>query len=133
MQLVNGVPKIICVDFDSTICASTYPGLGPVKPGAKEAMKRLQDLGYHVVISSCRTCKHFPELYATGNGLMGVHAQVHKDMVAWLGENQIPYDEVDDGTKGKVCGLLYVDDKGFRYEDNWADVVRFVEEVLEKK
>jgi hypothetical protein len=44
-------------------------------------------------------------------------------MIAWLQGHGVPYDVVDDGTKGKVSALYYLDDKGIRFEDNWPEVI----------
>lgn len=119
----------VCLDFDATLCGFDYPGIGPIEPGALAAVRRLKELGCYVIVSSCRTCGHFPEIFAP-DGQVGKDSKVHKEMVAWLDAHNVPYDEVDDGTKGKPLADLYVDDKGYRYAGNWADVVKFVEENI---
>jgi hypothetical protein len=43
-------------------------------------------------------------------------------MIAFLDANDIPYDEIDDGSKGKPGALYYIDDKAIRFEDNWIDI-----------
>ena len=117
----------ICIDFDATLCGFAYPDIGPIESGALEAVKRFKELGCYVIVSSCRTCGHFPEIFAP-DGRIGKESKVHKDMVDWLDARGVPYDEVDDGTKGKPLADLYVDDKGYRYTGDWAAVVKFVEE-----
>jgi hypothetical protein len=115
--------KTICCDFDGVICASQYPGLGPLIPGAKQALQLLKALGYRIIISSCRSCAWNWDIYYKDTEFK--HAkdrQVFKDMVTFLDENEIPYDEIDDGTKGKVSAAYYIDDKGIRFQNNWEEI-----------
>lgn len=127
-------PKTICVDFDQTICDSNYPALGPPKSGVREAMQVLRDLGYRLIISSCRSCGWNWDCYYPDTEVVpATERTVHITMKAWLDEHGIPYDILDDGTKGKVSASLYVDDKGFRFENDWPAVVEFVRSVLESK
>ncbi len=122
-------PKIVCVDFDKTICDSSYPELGPLIPGAREALQAFRDMGYRIVISSCRSCGYFwEEYYGDTPFLAACERKVHKDMVKFLDDNAIPYDEIDNGTKGKVSASFYLDDKAVRVENNWPEVVEFIKE-----
>jgi hypothetical protein len=43
-------------------------------------------------------------------------------MKDWLDEHGIPYDEIDDGTRGKVHAEFYIDDKGVRFANNWEEI-----------
>jgi len=123
-------PPIICVDFDGTVVDHEYPGIGALKPGVREALESFRHLGYKIIISSCRTCMWYPEVF----NIYGDHLPVARDrrvvkeMVAFLDANQIPYDEIDDGTKGKPVADFYIDDKAIRFEDNWPEIVHFVRE-----
>lgn len=115
--------KTICCDFDQTICASQYPGLGPLIPGAKEALLLFRALGYKIIISSCRACSWNWDTYYENTPFK--HAKdrpVFQDMVKFLDDNEIPYDEIDDGTKGKVSAAYYIDDKGIRFQNNWDEI-----------
>lgn len=115
--------KAICVDFDGVICASQYPGLGPLIPGAKEALQLFKALGFKIIISSCRACSWNWDIYYENTPFK--HAKdrpVFQDMVKLLDENEIPYDEIDDGTKGKVSAAYYIDDKGVRFQNNWDEL-----------
>jgi hypothetical protein len=49
-----------------------------------------------------------------------------KQMIAYLDENQVPYDDVDDGTMGKVYAAYYIDDKAIRYQENWSEIAEFI-------
>jgi len=119
---------VVCVDFDGTLCEFAYPGIGDPKPGAKEALQAFRDMGYHVIIYSCRTCKWYPELFAAPGEVLDMNRKCITDMIAWLKKHDIPYDEIDDGSKGKPMGDYYIDDKGVRFDNNWPDIQRFVEE-----
>jgi hypothetical protein len=120
----------LAVDFDGTLVDHVYPGVGKVKPGAKEAMQRFRDLGYHVIIWSCRTCHWMPGHFPP-NGIS--RDDIVRDMVEALDTNDIPYDEVDDGTRGKPMAEFYIDDKGLRFEDNWDEIADAVERITRFK
>jgi hypothetical protein len=123
-------PKTICVDFDQTICDSNYPSLGPPKMGAREALQALRDMGFRIIVSSCRSCGWNWELYYPGKPFVpACDRPTHKDMESWLRANRMPFDIIDDGTLGKVSATYYVDDKAIRFENNWEDVVRKVSEL----
>lgn len=105
---------IIAVDFDGTVVEHQYPKIGPVKPGAKEALKAFKKAGHKIAIWTCRT------------------GQEEKDVRDFLKSNDIPFDTVnvpimgaDLGTR-KIYADLYIDDKGLRFEDNWDELRRFI-------
>lgn len=122
--------KTICVDFDGVICDSKYPGLGPLIDGAKEALQLFKALGFTIIISSCRSCSWNWDKYYEGQPVN--HAserKVHQDMVEFLQSNGIPYDVIDDGTKGKVSADYYIDDKGIRFTNNWPAIAFLVHQA----
>jgi hypothetical protein len=122
-------PKTICVDFDLTLCDSTYPDLGPPKEGAIEAMRELKCMGFYIIVSSCRSCSwNWDVYYGKTPHIPAVDRPVWQAMVGWLDEHEVPYDLVDDGTKGKVSAHYYLDDKAVRVENNWPDVIAFIKE-----
>lgn len=122
--------KTISVDFDGVICQSTYPGLGPLIDGAKEALQLFKSLGFTIIISSCRSCSWNWDTYYAGQPV--THAserKVYQDMIEFLQANGIPYDIIDDGTKGKVSADFYIDDKGIRFTNNWADIAFLIHQA----
>lgn len=119
-------PKRIAVDFDGTLCDMAFPEIGPVKYGAKEALTMFRALGFRVVIWSCRTCHWDYDVYGGNPSEPTLQRERVKAMIAWLDENGIPYDEVDDGSKGKPGADYYIDDKGIRFSDNWVEIATFV-------
>lgn len=120
-------PKTVVVDFDDTIAVPDYPNVKALKDGAKEALQTFRSLGFQIVISSCRACAWNWECYY-GNTPF-VPAEERPAFIAmkqYLDDNEIPYDILDDGTKGKPSGAFYIDDKAIRYQNNWPEVVRFI-------
>jgi hypothetical protein len=120
------VPRIVAVDFDGTLFDFAYPGIGPVKPGGKEALQRFKDLGYKVLIYSCRTCKHYPEIFSYPGEVLDMNRKVVRDMIEALDLHEIPYDSIDDGTMGKPMADFYCDDKGIRFNNNWDEISDFI-------
>ena len=116
--------KVICIDFDGTLCGIDYPRIGPIKTGAKEAMQLLRKQGWYIIISSCRSCSfNWSEYYGDTPVNHASERPVHQEMIKWLDDNQIPYDEIDDGTKGKVSADLYVDDRAIEFNNNWDEIM----------
>lgn len=121
----------IVVDFDGTVVKMCYPEIGPPEPYAREVLQVFRDMGYRIVISSCRTSAWYPEDYGlTPNDVdtpeKRMARKVFQDMKAYLDMNMIPYDILDDGGKGKPSGMFYIDDKGVRYDGDWRAVGEFV-------
>src|SRR5271167_1736862 len=56
-------PKTICVDFDLTIANTKYPEIIGPNPGVKEAMRAFKDMGYYIVVSSCRASSYHWGIY----------------------------------------------------------------------
>lgn len=99
----------IVMDFDGTICAFRFPDTGPPEPDVREALERIRAAGYRVVIHSCRT-------RAAG------HAKIIMDYMA---KHDLPYDEIC--VSDKPFAMAYIDDRGIRYEGNWAEIAERVE------
>jgi hypothetical protein len=129
MSIIDNNPKpVVAVDFDATLCHSNYPACGDPIPGGKEALERFRQLGYLILIFSCRTCHWHYGLYPNvkrGEPVMEREAVVN--MKNWLIEHEIPFDEIDEGTRGKPDYTYLVDDKAIRFQDNWAEISAFVE------
>lgn len=116
----------ICVDFDGTIVDHAFPEIGILKPGVREALEKLSE-HFTIVISSCRTSQLFkkekPEicipdqLNACGRDYAG-------EMRAFLDEHKIPYDRIDMGDEGKVVAIAYIDDRAYRFENNWEQLCK---------
>jgi hypothetical protein len=93
--------RTICVDIDQTICRSsgpdTYLTADPM-PGAKEALTRLRESGWVIVLF---TGRHFNHWQVT---------------VEWLQRHGFTYDQL---VFGKPPARYYVDDRAVNYQGNW--------------
>ncbi|MCU1285910.1 MAG: Haloacid dehalogenase domain protein hydrolase type 3 [Acidobacteriales bacterium] len=113
---------LIAVDFDGTIVEHMFPAIGPLKAGVKEALTRFRELGYELIIYSCRGSKWYPEVYPPEQT-----ARCFKEMVEFLHANEIPFDMVDDGELGKPFADYYIDDRAVRFENNWDQIKNAIE------
>lgn len=115
--------KEVLVDFDGTLCQWSYPDMGQPTPGARGAMKELKRMGLRVVVWTCRLSPEF--------NTEEERKEVMEDLHAWLKRNNIPYDEIDDGTNGKRLGCVWIDDKATNYSDNWGRTLRNVRHIVD--
>lgn len=115
-------PKRIAVDFDGTICYQKFPNIGAPKPGVREALAAIRRMGYKVIIWTCRACHWDYDVYGGDPNQPVLDRQIVKDMIAWLDQNGIEYDEIDDGSRGKPSADYYIDDKAIHFDDNWTDI-----------
>lgn len=46
---------VLAIDFDGTICTTSYPEIGRERKDAKEIINKLYDEGYLIVINTCRS------------------------------------------------------------------------------
>lgn len=53
-----GNSKVICVDFDNTICLDEWPYIGPIIPGAFEVLNALQKAGHKLILFTQRNYKY---------------------------------------------------------------------------
>lgn len=112
----------VAIDFDGTLCDHEYPAIGKIKPGAREALEAIRKSGYRIIIWSCRTCNWATDVFGVDENSSTLERKHVQAMIAWLKDNQIPYDEIDDGTKGKPMADIYIDDKAIRFRDNWDEI-----------
>src|ERR1700729_3529453 len=104
------ITKTIAVDFDLTICDSKFPECGPPIQGVKEALHRFKELGYYIIISSCRTCHWRYDLFpGTSTNVKERPATIN--MEKFLIEHELPFDEIDYGDRGKVIADFTICDK----------------------
>jgi hypothetical protein len=120
------------VDFDLTLCDSDYPKCGPPIPGGKEALQRFRELGYLIIIDSCRSCSWHCDAYGVDKTKPVLEREHVVAMRDWLIEHEIPFDEINDGSRGKIFAQWYIDDKGISFKNNWAEIAAFVESRTSK-
>lgn len=131
----------ICVDFDGTIVEHRFPEIGPIYPGAKEALQKLSEK-YTIVISSCRASALFRKLNPE-SAIPDQHPPDGRDYVKemedFLVKNEIPFDRIDRGDEGKVVAVAYIDDRAVHFnprERPWpviAEAILDPEEALRKR
>ena len=57
-SLLNG-KKVICVDFDNTVCLDEWPYIGPLIPESIRVLKELQSNGHKLIFYTQRT-RNYP-------------------------------------------------------------------------
>jgi len=101
----------IVFDFDGTIANDDggWEHITSPVDGVKETIEELRALGYHIVISSCRTASYWDNQ----------DADEQRDlMVEFLDRHSIPYDDI--WPADKPLAVWYVDDRGIRADgDRW--------------
>lgn len=90
----------VCIDFDHTLVDHDLP-----LPGAKEAIARLKEAGYAIMIHSCNNKEWIEKVMRV---------------------NDMHFDHIWDG-QGKPAVDAYIDDRGVGFDGNWT---KAVEEVL---
>lgn len=104
--------KTICIDIDGTICA--YEGwkgsdsFGQVLPGAADAILRLHEDGWFVIIFSTRADKNRIEAFLNANN-------IYFDAI-----NENP-NQPENALGGKVLADVYLDDRAITFKGNWED------------
>jgi hypothetical protein len=78
------------------------------------------------LIYSCRTCHWHYDVFGGDPNQNTLERSKVTAMAAFLDDNGIEYDEIDDGSKGKPLAEFYIDDKGLRFEDNWGAIQTIV-------
>jgi len=107
--------KTLCIDFDDTLRSRWDDS--PIV-GAAEALSKLKQEGYRIVIGSARIN---PKLWGDL-----VHFRI-KDIKNWLDEHNIPYDDI---VVYKPAAALYIDDKGYRFEGDWEKTYNDVRNLV---
>ena len=118
----NQERKVVAIDFDGVIHKNSkgfYDGTVYDEPidGSIESIKRLSKK-YDVVIFSCKALPDRP-LIKEKTGI---------DLIKeWLGNYDI-LKCVKEVTWEKPRAFLYIDDKGYRFE-NWEDTMNFIHDI----
>ena len=109
--------KRVVLDLDGCLhwYYSGYTGLSPEDPptpGALDFVHWLREKGFEVVICTAR-------IKPDGTGATEIRE--------WLVKHSFPDDLVVTNTK--FPAVLYVDDRGWRFDGNWNDIKFFLEGV----
>lgn len=101
-------PQIAAVDFDGLLVENRFPEIGKIRQPIFNAVKRLQERGWKIVLWSCRTDDMLSEAIAfcTNHGLV-------PDAV---NENIKEVQEYFGGDTRKVFANIYIDDRNAQYD-----------------
>lgn len=113
--------KVCCIDFDGTIAEwGDYPDVGPPTHGVKEALQKMKDRGFTILILSARTSDEMSK-YPIDKQMQ------QKRMMEYLEKHEIPYDEVLKNDKPPAT--FYIDDRGIGFRGNWEEVLEEMENM----
>lgn len=117
--------RTVCVDFDGVLHSYTSPWKGadiildPPVPGAAEWLRSMLEAGFDVAILSTRTASPSGRLAIT----QWLDRRCKIDIVAINREEGAKIFL----TETKPPALIYIDDRGYRFEgDNWP-TARYIE------
>lgn len=101
-------PQIAAVDFDGLLVENKFPEIGKIRQPIFNAVKRLQERGWKIILWSCRTDEMLSEAIAfcTNHGLV-------PDAV---NENIKEVQEYFGGDTRKVFANIYIDDRNAQYD-----------------
>jgi len=109
---------ILGIDFDHTICNSSFPELGPEMDDAGDTIRKLVEEGYGVVINTCRS-----------NEALGM-------AIGYLRRRNIPYHyincnfphliELYNSDTRKVSADVYIDDKNLGGFPGWKKAYKII-------
>ena len=103
---------VIVMDLDGCLCAPLQPGesydrLEPV-PEVLQKLREYRAKGFYIIIYTARNMRSYQ-----GNlGLINAHTA--KQVLAWLDQRQVPYDEIVFGKPWSGRNGFYVDDRAIR-------------------
>jgi predicted mannosyl-3-phosphoglycerate phosphatase (HAD superfamily) len=111
----------VVVDLDGTICEHRFPAFGEPIAGAREALQRLKEAGYWIIIFTVRTSSYYQSV-----GLYNPEVNSPEAVSAYLEQHQIPFDEI--WKHDKPPAMVYIDDRALRLEgdrkrSNWSKLV----------
>lgn len=111
---------VVVVDLDGTICEHRFPAFGAPIAGAREALQRLRQAGYRIVIHTVRTSSYY-----RANGLYDTEVNSQEAIRAYLQHHRIPFDEI--WMHDKPVAVAYIDDRGLRMvgdrkQSNWQEI-----------
>lgn len=97
-------PKYVAIDFDGTIVEDNYPGIGDMKPFAKNVINKFVEQGGRVLIHTCRDGEHEEKVK---NFLKSRMVSFHT-----INENHPEMMAKYKNDPRKLGADLYIDDKG---------------------
>jgi len=114
--------KTVVLDFDGTICAFKFPDVGEPIPGVKEALEKIKEMGYRIVIHSVRTASY----WNSGDENFRPCQEHIKIIEEYMEKHHLPYDDI--WLADKPIAIAYVDDRAVRFKGSWKEVI---DEIVE--
>lgn len=121
----RGDPRpVVAVDFDGTIAENDveYPDMGEPRPGAREALRGLHELGFRVRVYTCRLAGH--------SVWDGVYEQQREALAEYMDRHGLYYDDFVLPVEGKPFADAYVDDKAVSCDD-WDGAVTVLRRMMD--
>lgn len=127
-QDINKVKKLV-VDLDDTITLTTNGDYEHSKPIQKtiDLLKQYKEQGFEIVIHSSRNMRTYE------NNVGKINIYTLPNIIRWLTEHDVPFDEVIVGKPW--CGFtgFYIDDKSIRPSEFHSKSLEEIEELLKKE
>lgn len=127
-QDINKVKKLV-VDLDDTITLTVNGDYEHSKPIQRtiDLLKEYKEQGFEIVIHSSRNMR----TYENNVGKINIHTL--PNIIRWLTEHEVPFDEVIVGKPW--CGFtgFYIDDKSIRPSEFHSKSLAEIEELLKKE
>jgi len=120
--MTREIPNTIIIDFDGTLCKFAFPDVGEPQPNVKEALERLHNAGYKIIIHSVRTAGNW------GDNNRSHHINAIEDFML---KNNLYYDELLLSCD-KPIAAAYIDDRGIGYRGDWLKTVNETLKLLEQ-
>lgn len=99
---------VYAIDFDGTLCEKAYPGIGEPKQIVIDRVKKLKDIGYLLILWTCRSGERLKEaiVWCELQGLVfdAVNENLQSEIEAWGTDPR------------KVAADYYVDDRAIPIE-----------------
>jgi len=120
----NGIPKRVMVDFDGVI-HSYEKGYqdgniyGTLNPGTREALEKLKDDGFEIVVFTARVSPKTRD--DAGGGKGDTWKEQYLKIADWLMKNNIPFKDI---TSEKLAAVAYIDDRAIHFDGDWEDVIQ---------
>lgn len=108
INLQDDHKKILIIDIDGVLAIEQHDlplENRPVVSGAQDSIKLLQQNGYKIILFTSR------------------FRSQKEATIKWLEKNNIPFDDI---LFGKPRGILYIDDRGYRFK-GWNQFFEDVE------
>lgn len=119
--------ETIAIDFDGTLVADNYPGIGTLMEEAKEFLVDFRGAGGKVILWTCRTGEELQEavnfLYKNNVLIDCINDNLPENMAAF--RREFPSVPEKDVNCRKIWAEMYIDDKN-PGGVNWVEIRKLV-------